>query len=158
MPTSFDATLYLCYENPYSVKLTIFTEIALPEEPDDAYLAPNTWNNTEGMSHIKELFYHGKVSVAAQYPIVGAPRSVIQTIQGSGRGQTQLFDILVGPRIAKLRYAEGRRMRYSWRLEDTISLTVTREEVARIEELAEGFYQSGDENDFINVAQLASTA
>jgi hypothetical protein len=38
------------------------------------------------------------------------------------------------------------------------SLTVYRDEIARIEELLEGFFQAGEEGNFINRTELAYTA
>lgn len=158
MPSSFEAKMHIALERPSSVMLIIPTAITIPVDPDDAFLAPSTWANANGMCDVKNLYYHGKVSVTTQYPIIGTPTSIVQSIPGSGRGQMRLFDALVGPRLAELRLTESRRIRRLQHPDGDASLTVYRDEIARIEELLEGFFQAGEEGDFINRTELAYTA
>lgn len=79
-----------------------FVPVPSEREVADAQM----WANLKNMQHVHLAWvYRDKLTIAREHSDLR-----IATLMGSGRGQTAVFDDLVGDRIAALRKSMGRKL------------------------------------------------
>lgn len=111
-------------------------------------------NLSSGGGYYFAWLYHGRVAVRSYQTAKKArPRAIVHNAVGSGAGQAEFFDKLVGERIAELRMQVGRKLRDKRKADPfaeqvSLKFDIAEAELYRIRELIQGHADDRETQDF----------